>query len=197
MTATDRELGGLVRDWLTAGSTTLSEWVYTGAMAEISTTPQRRRIPLLERRPTLPRTTRFALIGSAAIALIAAVGIGFLLSRPGPAVGPNVATPASSGPPASPSGSPDPTDAQPTPVAVSRGTIDAIDGLAISFDVPQGWSKTGEAAYGRTPDRYAPHPPDGVEVSFWEVDEIPSIPAPCPTRGRPRRRPISMRRSGE
>ena len=42
MTATDRELGGLLREWLSPGSTTLSERVFTGAMAEISTTPQRR-----------------------------------------------------------------------------------------------------------------------------------------------------------
>ena len=92
MTAADRELSGVVRRWLMPGTTTLSDRVLESAMAEIAATPQRHRPRALRRWRALAPTTRFALVGTAAVAIVAMVGLGLLFTRPGPNIGPTVPT---------------------------------------------------------------------------------------------------------
>ena len=104
-------------------------------------------------------TSRFALVGSTAIVIVAVAGLGLLLAPPGPRVGPNVVTPAATPrPTASPSLVPD----------ASRAVIDLSNGLRVTFDVPVGWSRYGAASVGTE----NPLAPAGAEVSFYEADAV-------------------------
>ena len=89
---TDRELDGLVHDWVRDGGSALSDRVFAGVVAGLPTTAQRRGFGPLGRWRALPAPTRFALVSSAAVVVIAGLGVGLFLAQLGPNTGPALPT---------------------------------------------------------------------------------------------------------
>ncbi len=188
---TDREFESFVHSWLKEGGDALSERVAAGVMADLATTAQRRALPPISRWRSLPTPTRFALASSAAVIVIAAVGAGILLARPGPNVGPTVPTlPVSPSPSAvsSPSdgSSPSPSKEAPSddPSATSRGRWEAIDGLRITFDLPAGWSQPGGTGSSDVyPTPHVSGQKSDLAVNFYDdIETVLQDPCPSPYR---------------
>lgn len=136
----DRELERVVRSWLREDGLEDADRVLDAALTEIDTTPQRRATWWPTRR-FVPMSTRLQIaLATAAVVILAFLGLRLLGG------GPNIGTPsATSTPTLAPTLAPSPA---PTPIGFSElgGAIPPgpviLDGsfpLAIEFDVPAGW----------------------------------------------------------
>jgi hypothetical protein len=176
MTTDDREFDLVLRHWLEDGGAGLSDRVFTAVMADLSAVPQRRLPGFVRRWRARPATSRFAVVATVSIAIVALAGFGLILTRPGPTIGPAIPTPpANPSPSAASSAGPSPTDApSERPSAAGRGTWGAIDGLRITFDLPSGWSQPGgSGSSDRYPTPHAQGPAPGVAVNFY--DEVETV----------------------
>lgn len=161
--------------YLAPESDRLPDRVLDAALADIARTPQRRALRVPWRFPIMPALTRAT--GIAAVALVAVVGAGVLISFD------------STG---GPGGSPTPTTAptpESTPKPVSEGLIGpgtyavkatwaADPALTATFTLTEPWEWFGNSLI---PERPGPGGPDGFAIQFLDVTSLNQDP--CHWRG--------------
>jgi hypothetical protein len=158
----DRDTTRIVRSWLDEGVTQLPDRVMDAVLDEIPAIPQRRGSWGGANLPHVSRAVQFAL-ATAAVLLVAALGLAMLVS------GPIVVGPEAPAPTATPS----PMTLPLEPISLKPGTY-AVDDpfpVRVTFDVPSGWT-----ACGGGPLEAGACRGDIAGVSFMIVDNVVSDP---------------------
>ena len=192
--STDRDVTRTVRSWLEEGVTALPDSVLDAVLDQLPATPQRRAGWLARRFPPMNSAVRIAL-ATAAVVVIALLGIRFLL--PGQGTGDSGPTPT---PPASPLAVPEGPLAAGTyvvsPFAAPDGGWGACGpeaadpdcdpteaaSISLTFTIPDGWAGLPEFATVWLADG-GDSPPDGASISFMRGNWLASDPV---RRGRMR-----------
>jgi len=171
----DTDTIDVVRNWLHAEDHPSADRVVTTVLEQLDRQPQVR--PLVRARPTLrgrPVQTR-DLLASAAVLVVAVVGVASLTLRPGG--GP--AASASASPDSSPSGSSEPSPASPTPdpggdVPVGGGpyTI-STPRYTVRLSMPADWkAPPSSTTYVFKPPRSAVRSEIGLEVIPYQIAHV-------------------------
>lgn len=168
----DRETTRIVRSWLEDGVTQLPDTILDSVLDQLPTTSQRRATWWPARR--LPHMNTSVKIGLAAVAVVAAMLLGYTYF-----VSPNVGNPSRATPTASPN------------VLPLTGDLDAgryeIDGesvpVRISFDLGDGWGACSENPLEQGVCRVGPSqtPRAVVGVAFPVVENVVADPCDATT----------------
>ena len=138
--STDRDVTRIVKSWLEEGVTALPDRVLDTVLDRLPATRQRRSWWPPRRFANMNSYARIAI---AAVAVVAIAVVGYnLLPRTG-----GVGSRPTPGPTATPKPTPVPFSTTPSSGALAPGSI-VLDGafpLAIAFDVPAGWTRSGGA----------------------------------------------------
>jgi len=180
----DRDVTGIVRSWLDEGVTALPDRVLDAVLDQVPATPQRRATLWPVRR--YPTMSKFLGVAVAAVAIIAAVFIGYRLIG-NSSVGPTpIETPT---PTAEPTPSPTPLALLPPQGELAIGQHEMwLGGVHVTFDIQTGgWISNGDFGIGKGEEKT----PTGAGFIFWShsaADNVYSDPcyqglmAPAPER---------------
>jgi hypothetical protein len=187
MSATDRDVTGIVRSWLHEDEHENADRVLDLVLDQLDTTPQRRPGWLARRFPPMNTTVRIAL-ATAAVVIAALLGVRFLGNPINIGTPSQTATPTPKPLPAEGQLEPGTYRATPFAAAGAPGVCEGQPGctespadnsIAFTVTVPDGWSISGLG--GIWVDSNAP--PDGAMLIFWRGGWL--YEDPCNASGSP------------